>query len=337
VQTPHGVNGNGCTYSSGQLTGSNTTGGDLVSTKAPFCFPTCGDVIRRACGHPEYSDNDCYSWQSSHCNNSNGCYTYKSNTNDATINTSNCTKLTGGCGTTLSNSCFTSCGTHPGTYTSSGYYYWWWWQNPTVAVQTLIFEPGDYYFNSVQLAYSASCECIIDSQAYASGGTPGQVRFWICPTGSGDTDDNISLPITHLPASGQSAPDCGLFRIYCCKDSHACNFTRPSGCNDWQGNAVSGDFEYHCGLYACTRKPDQIPTADGTDCQTNPNIDTTKHGCTVHLCGQTTRSNGCCKITGSCISDKLQCTGGCTLNYKASVTCGNDPCSGAKCISWCKK
>ena len=338
VSTPHAVNGNGCTYSSGQFTSSHVaSGGDLVKTQTPFVFPTCADIIRRTCGHQEYSDDDCFRYQSNHCNNNTGCYTYRSDANDDSICTRNCKPVTGGCGNVLNNADFQNCGTHPGTYTSSGYYYWWFYQAPTTAVQTMIFEPGDYYFNSVQLAYAASCECVIDSQAYASGGTPGQVRFWICPTGSGDTDDNISLPITHLPATGQSDPDCGLFRIYCCKDGHSCNFNRPGNCSDWQGNTVTGDFEYKCGVYSCTKKPDQVPTSDGSGCQPNPNIESTKTGCTVHLTGQTNRSGGCCKITGSCLTDKLKCTGGCTLNFKQSVTCTSDPCSGGKCLSWCKK
>ena len=335
---PQAINANGCTYSNGQFTSSHVaTGGTLVSCNQPYVYPTCAQIIKQACGHNEYSDDDAWTWRKSNCDNANKVYTYRSDATDSTIKASNCTKVVGGCGTVLNNADWNTCNTKPGTYDSSGYYWFWYWQNPTVSVQTLIFEPGDYYFSSVQLAYDASCEMIADTQAYASGGTPGQIRFWIYDKGSSVTDDCIQLPITNTLAAGETDADCGRFRMYFGKDGHECQFKRPSGCKDWQGNTRNDDFEYHCGVYACSKQPDQIPASTGNGCQSNPSSDSTKTGCQVHLCGQTSRSSGCAKITGSCLTDKLKCEGGCTLNYKASNYCNSDPCSGGKILSWCKK
>jgi len=333
---PTAINSNTCTYSSGQFTSSNVaSGGSLCSKQAPVVYPTCASLLRKCSGNSSYTDSQAWTWRSNNCSNSSCVYHYKSTANSSTISTSNCTKLTGGCGTTLNNACWNNANTKPGTYNSSGYYWLWFWEPPTYAVQTLIFEPGDYYFTSMQLAYNCSCEMIIDPQAQASGGTPGQVRFWVNDPGSSPTSDSISLPMTNTCASGQTTPDCGLFRIYYGKDNCTCQFNRPSNCTDWQSNTVTGDFEYHCGVYACTRQPDTTVSTSG-GCQAGT-PDTTKHGCTVGLCGQTSRSNGCCKITGSCLTDKLSCQGGCTLNYQASVSCGNDPCAGGSVLSWCKK
>jgi len=333
---PTAINGNTCTYSSGQFTSSNVaSGGTLVSQQAPYVYPTCASIIRQTCGQPNYTDSQAWNWRSNNCNNSTGVYTYTNSASDATISTHNCQRVSGGCGTTLNNADWNNANTKPGTYNSNGYQWWWYWQPPTQAVQTLIFEPGDYYLTSVQLSYDCTCEMVVDPEAQASGGTPGQVRFWVYDPGSSPTNDSISNPIINTCPSGQSTPDCGKFRIYYGKDSCSCQFNRPSNCSDWQGNTVTGDFEYHCGVYACSKQPDTGVSSTG-GCQANTG-DATKHGCTVTLCGQSSRSNGCCKITGSCLTDKLSCQGGCTLNYQASSYCGNDPCSGGKVLSWCKK
>ncbi|MDR3688782.1 MAG: hypothetical protein P4L46_05325 [Fimbriimonas sp.] len=338
ISVPTGINSNGCTYTSGQLTTTHIqSGGKLCTNQAPVVYPTCASLIKKSCGHTEYSDSQAWSWCSNHCNNSSCVYTYKSGATDDTVSSHNCCQLTGGCGTSLSNSCWNNAGTHPGTYNSSGYWYWWWSSPPTYAVQTLIFEPGDYYFTSMQLAYDCSCEMVIDPEGYASGCTPGQVRFWVNDPGSSPTNDSCSLPITNTCPSGTSTPDCGKFRIYYGKDNCCCQFNRPSGCCDWQGNTITGDFEYHCGIYACTRQPDTTVSTTG-GCTPNTTIDTTKHGCKIGLCGcDSNRSHGCCKITGSCLCDKLSCQNSCTLNYQASSYCGNDPCGGGQILSWCKK
>jgi len=351
---PTAINSNTCTYSSGQFTSSNVaSGGSLCSKQAPVVYPTCASLIRKTCSQPNYTDAQAWSWRSSNCNNSSGVYTYTNYASSSTISTHNCQRVSGGCGTTLNNACWNNANTCPGTYNSSGYYWGWYWENPTYAVQTLIFEPGDYYFTSVQLAYDCTCQMIIDPQAQASGGTAGQVRFWVYDPGSSPTSDSCSLPIDCTCSNGSvfscagtaqqnstttnsSNCDCGQFRIYYGKDNCTCQFNRPSSCTDCQSNTVSGDFNYCCGLYACSKQPDTaVSTSGGCQAATD---DPTKHGCTVGLCGASnTRSSGCCKITGSCLCDKLSCQKSCTLNYQASVCCTTDPCAGGQISSWCKK
>jgi len=350
---PTAINSNTCTYSSGQFTSSNvTTGGSLCSNQAPVVYPTCASCIRKICGQPSLTDTQAYTWRSNNCSNSTGVYTYNNWTNSTTINTHNCTQVSGGCGTTLNNACWNNANTCPGTYNSGGYWWGWNWQPQSYAVQTLIFEPGDYYFTSAQLAYNCTCQLICDPQGAASGCTPGQVRFWLCP-GSNPTSDSISLPIDCTCSNGSvyscagtaqqsntttdcTKCDCGQCRIYDCKDNCSCQFNRPSGCTDCWSNSISSDFNYCCGVYASTRQPDTTVSTTG-GCQTNT-VTTTNKGCTVSLCGcDTHRSHGCCKITGSCLCDKLSCQNSCTLNFQASSTCTTDPCCGGQCASWCQK
>ncbi len=331
VTSPQVINANTCTYSSGQYTNTNVaSGGKLVTKKTPYVYPTCANVYKQSCGHPEEDDDHAWARCKSSCNNSTGVYTYRSDANDDTIKSSNCQRATFS-GNTLNNSCWNNAKTRPGTYDSN----WWWWWNPTVSVQTLIFEPGDYYFSSVQLAYDASCEMVVDPQAFASGGTPGQVRFWVHDLAANHpTDDSIALPISNTCANGQ-AVDPGMFRIYCGKDNKECRFTRPNSCKDWQGNTISGDFEFKCGVYACTKQPNTVVNSSGA-CQQQAD-DSTKHGCKIHLYGCSTRSKGCAKITGSCLSDKMIFDGGCTLNFQASAYCDKDPSCGAQITGWCRK
>jgi len=335
MTSPQAINANTCTYSSGQFTSSHVaSGGVLTKCNNPFIYPTTQTVLKTSlCGHPEYTDSQAWSWLSTHHNNGSCIYQYKSSPSSSTINTSNCQQLSFG-GTTLNNSCFASANTNPDTYDWPGY--WWWPQ--TVAVHTLIFEPGDYYFTSMQLNYAANCGMVIDSQAKACGGTAGQVRFWLYdsdPVGHGTTADNCSLKFTHTLASGQSTPDPGLFRIYCGKDNASCSFNRPSNCQDWQGNTVTGDFDYYCGIYASTKQCNGVPASSGS-CSTTTD-DSTKHGCTVGFTGTTSRSGGCSTLHGSCLTDKMSCQGYVNINYTASATCSKDPCGGAKIVSWCKK
>jgi len=350
---PTAINSNTCTYSSGQFTSSNvSSGGSLCSRQAPVVYPTCASIIRKCCSQPSYTDAQAWSWRSSNCNNSTGVYTYNSWTNNSTISTSNCQQLSGGCGTKLTNSCWNNANTCPGTSNSNGYWWGWYWGNPTYAVQTLIFEPGDYYFTSCQLAYNNTCQLVIDPQGLASGCAAGQVRFWLYDPGSSPTNDSISLPIDCTCSGGSvfscagtaqqsnattssTNCDCGMFRIYDGKDNCSCTFNRPANCTDCNSNTVTGDFTYCCGCYACTKQPDTAVSSSG-GCQAATD-DPTKHGCTVGLCGcDHNRSDGCCKITGSCLCDKLSCQNSCTLQYKASTFCGNDPCSGGQVTSWCK-
>jgi len=324
---PTAINANCSKHSSGQLTSSNLcSGGNLCQTQQPIVYPKTSDCCRNAFGcSAGTSDSVAYSTCQSHSCNSTGIYHYTSTASSSTINTHNCCQLGGGCGTSLNSNCWSNANIKPGTYTSN---YWWWWQNPTVAVQTLIFEPGDYYFSSCQLAYDASKEMIVDPCAYASGGTPGQVRFWCCDSNAssdGATNDYVQCPITNTCAAGTSTPDPGQFRLYYDKDGCSCNFTRPDNITDWTGNTVSGDFDYYCGVYSCSK-----PATDTS----------TKKGCSVGMCGTsnshgcTSSNNGCCHLHGSMLCDHLQFQGNCKCDYTQSQTCTKDPCCGGCAVSW---
>jgi len=326
---PTAINANCGKHSSGQLTNSNvSSGGNLCSCQQPLIYPKTSDCCRSAFGCSSgTSDSVAYSTCQTHSCNSTGIYHYTANANSSTINTSNCCQLTGGCGTSLNNNCWENANIKPGTYTSN---YWWWWQNPTVAVQTLIFEPGDYYFSSCQLAYDASKEMIVDPCAYASGGTPGQVRFWCCDSNAatdGATNDYVQCPIKNTCAAGTSTPDPGQFRLYYDKDGCTCTFTRPDNITDWTGNTLSGDFDYYCGCYASS-KPANDTSA--------------KKGCCIGFCGTANQghngcggsNDGCAHLHGSMLCDHLAFQGNCKCDYTVSQTCTKDPCCGGCAVSW---
>jgi len=319
---PTCINANCGNHSSGQLKSSNcSSGGHLCQVQQPLVYPKTSDCCRNCFGcDPGDSDDTAWTACQNHSCNASGCiYHYSSSASDSTINTHNCDPLPGGCGNQLTNSCWANANIKPGTYTSN---YWWWWQNPTVAVQTLIFEPGDYYFTSMQLAYDASKEMVIDPCAYASGGTPGQVRFW-CHGGT--TDDYVQCPITNTCASGTSTPDPGLFRIYYDKDNCTCTFQRPDNITDWTGNTRNDDFNYYCGIYACTK-----PCGDtSSKCGTNIGFTGTNN---TNGCGSS--NHGKANLCGSMLCDHLKFQGCCNANYTVSKTCTKDPCSGGCAVSW---
>jgi hypothetical protein len=327
VTAPQCINANCSKHTSGQFTTSNVcSGGSLNSCQPPIVYPKTSDCCRSCFGcAPGTSDSATYSTCQSHCCNSSCVYQYTNYANSSTINTRNCCPLSGGCGTQLNNNCFSNANICPGTYTSNG---WWWWSNPTVAVQTLIFEPGDYYFTSMQLAYDASKQIIIDPCAYASGGTAGQVRFWCCDCNAatdGATNDYCQMPVTNTCASGTSTPDPGQFRIYYDKDGCSCNFSRPDNINDWTGNTVSGDFNLYCGIY-CSSKP-ATDTSSKTGCCCSFTGTSNQHGCG-------SSNDGCIHLCGSCLCDKMSFSGNCKCDYTPSQTCTKDPCSGAQVLSW---
>jgi len=324
---PTCINANCSKHSSGQLTSGNcSSGGNLCSCQPPLVYPKTSDCCRSCFGcAPGTSDSATYSTCQSHCCNSSCVYQYTNSAYNTNINTNNCCPLSGGCGQQLNSNCFNNANIEPGTYNSNG---WWWWQNPTVAVQTLIFEPGDYYFNSMQLPYDASKQIIIDPCAYASGGTPGQVRFWCCDCNAatdGATNDYCQQPITNTCPSGSSTPDPGQFRLYYDKDSCTCNFTRPDNITDCNGNTVTGDFNYYCGIYACSK-----PATDTSS----------KVGCCCSFCGTSNHSgcsssnDGCAHLCGSMLCDHLSFQGNCKCDYTVSKTCTKDPCSGGCAVSW---
>jgi len=324
---PTCINANCQNHSSGQLKSSNcSSGGNLCSCQPPIICPKTSDCCRQCFGCAAgTSDATAYSTCQSHCCNSSCVYQYTSNAYSSTINTQNCCPLSGGCGQKLTNSCWSNANIKPGTYTSNN---WWWWQQPTVAVQTLIFEPGDYYFTDCKLAYDASKECIIDPCAYASGGTPGQVRFWCCDCNAGTdgaTSDYVQCPIKNTCASGSSTPDPGQFRLYYDKDGCSCTFTRPDNVCDWTGNTVTGDFDYYCGVYACSK-----PCGDTSS----------KKGCCCGFCGTSNQggcgssNDGCSHLHGSLLCDHCSFQGNCKCDYTVSQTCTKDPCSGGCAVSW---
>ncbi len=327
---PTCINCNHGAHPSGQFgSGNCCSGGHVCSCTPPIVYPRTADCCRNCFGcSPSCSDATAYSTCQSHCCNSSCVYQYTSTASSSTICTQNCCPLPGGCGTQLNNNCWANANIKPGTYTSD---YWWWWQNPTVAVQTLIFEPGDYYFTDLKCAYDASKECIIDPCAYASGGTPGQVRFWCCDCNAktdGATNDYIQCPITNTCAAGSSTPDPGQFRIYYDKDSCTCTFTRPDNICDWTGNTVTGDFNYYCGIYCCSK-----PAGDSSS----------RVGCCCGFCGTQNKNgcgsqnDGCAHLCGSMLCDKLSFQGNCECDYCQSQTCTKDPCSGGCAVSWsCK-
>lgn len=328
---PCAINANCSKHSSGQLTSSNLcSGGYLCSQQAPIVYPRtatcCGTCFGCASGS---SDATCFSACKTQCCNSSCVYTYNNNAWNSTINTNNCCKLSGGCGNQLTSSCWNNAGYDPSTYTSQG---WWWGDPATQAAQTLIFEPGDYYFTSMQLAYDCTKEFIVDPCAYASGGTPGQVRFWFYDPNSatdGNPADSCCQQITNTCASGSSTPDPGQFRIYYGKDNCTCNFQRPNNVTAWTGYTLTGDFNLYCGVYACTKQATDTSSLCGTNC--------CFQGCAASsgCSGQpNTSTGGRCNLCGSMLSDHCQFSGCCNLNYTQSQCCTKDPCCGATCSGW---
>ncbi len=326
-KSPCAINANSDQFSDSRFDSTCVnTGGQLCSVSPPVCYPKTSDVCRKVFGcNDTDSDATAYSkCQQNSCNNT-GVYQYNNAwwSSDSSINTSNCCQYTG-IGNTLTCDDFNNANIKPGTWSN-------WWDNNsnTCAVQTLIFEPGDYYFTKAQIAYQANCEMVVDPCAYASGGTPGQVRFWVCDANSntnGNTTDYCQIPIKNTCPSGQS-PDPGQFRIYYGKDGGTCTFTRPDSCKDYQGNTVTGDFNYCCGIYACT-KPATV-TSSQNGCTT-----TTTVGATVSFCGHSTDSTKCCNINGSMLCDKCQYSGNCKPTYVQSQTCTKDPVCGGQVLKW---
>ena len=258
----------------------------------------------------DYSDSAAFSICKANSYNSFGVYQYKQSAQSATICPQNCTKYYG-CGYSLNNWSFGYANYKPGTFI---------YNNP---VQTLIFEPGDYYFTSINLAYEASCEMICDCGALASGGTPGQVRFWVYDPGYNPQSDYIQLPITSTCAAGESTPDTGKFRIYYAKDGCALSFTRPPNIQDCTGKTITGDFDYYCGVYACTKPANDTSCSQGTTVSINGTCLSTA-----------TPGKGCCNFHGSLICDNLNCSGACNIQYIDSNCTDKDLTTPSNIISW---
>jgi len=302
-----------------------TNGGQLLSNSQPLVMPKTVDAcsacfgFNRTNSQPGCSgdshDSNIFNNCKNNCKNSSGIYQYNNNARASNISPQNCTKFNY-LGYQLNNDCFGYANIKPGTG--------WWWgnnNNNSCAVNTLIFEPGDYYFTDINLLYDASCELIIDSGALASNGTPGQVRFWIYSNDG--NSDCIQIPITNTLAPGETTIDPGKFRIYYAKDGCTLSFTRPNNISDCNGNEITGDFDYYCGLYSCTK-----PCGDNT-CSV---------GTTVSINGtcqqKANPGTGCCNFHGCMVCDKLVCSGACNINFTQSRNCGKDLCNNGTILSW---
>jgi hypothetical protein len=185
-------------------------------------------------------------------------------------------------------------------------------------IRTLIFEPGDYYFTSVNLGFDYATQIVMDPQAHASGGTPGQIRFWIYDPANGTQNDTMALPITSTLASGELVADPANFRLYYAKDNKTFSFQRPSGVTYLNESthtidALNGDFDVYGGVYAVTR----VVNDSSTSSLSGTNIDFTG----------TSSGGGQIVLRGSLLADKLSFHGPCSVVYINSVS-PNDPVSG---------
>jgi hypothetical protein len=165
-------------------------------------------------------------------------------------------------------------------------------------VKTLIFEPGDYFFTNIDVIGDASTQLIIDSQAKATGGTAGQVRFWVYNSAStGNQTDYINIPVKATLATGSSTPDTKLFRIYYGQDAGTFSFTRPSGFVDYDGS--NSGFTVYGAVYAVTKQPGDTSSLTGTS------IDFTGIG-------------GSITLNGALIADKVTFHYICNIIYNES-------------------
>ncbi|MBS1702590.1 MAG: hypothetical protein JST12_13065 [Armatimonadetes bacterium] len=164
----------------------------------------------------------------------------------------------------------------------------------SIGVRTLIFEPGDYYFNNISLPYNSQTDLYIDPNALASGGTPGQVRFWINDTSGGAQNDNIQLQVN--VAGGLTDPS--LFRIYVGKKGKTFQFSRPSNPVDYLGTALTGDFNVYGGVYAVCNAPGDASS-----------------GSTIIFDGPTATGSPRIVLTGSLLADSVNFNGNCKIVY----------------------
>jgi hypothetical protein len=275
-------------------------GASFYTQAGPFIYPTTVSVLKRTFGIDSYSDSAAWAWLSNNNSNSTGVYAYRGSATSATLSTANCARLSFS-GTDFSNknpNNWSGAGVKPGTSSK---------------VKTLIFEPGDYYFTSVNLIYDATTELIVDPQALASGGTPGQIRFWIYDPGSSQ-NDAMALPISVTMPSGATTADPSTFRVYYGKDGKTFSFQRPSNTKDYNGNPILGDFNVFGGVYAVTKPPgDTSSQLVGTQ---------------IDFTGSTGTGNGRIVLNGSLLADKVSFHGPGTVNFLTSSG-PSDPPAGA--------
>ena len=295
------------------------SGSSICERNTPYAYPTCSTALKKTCGLNSYTDSGAWSWIKNNSDNYNGCYTYRSGVSSSSISSSTCTRA-GYSGTTCRN--FSS----SNQYSSGTWDYCHSKPGTSGNVKTLILEPGDYYFSSFQLTYDAGTELVIDPQAYASNGTPGQIRIWINDTSYGASDDGVYMPIKMTTPSGVTDADPSMFRIYYAKDGNCLTFYRPSGCRDWRGNSITADWDFCGGVYAITR------TANTQGCSTTQGAKVQMIGCT----NPTYTGNGKCHWTGSVMCDKTSYYGSCKMDGASSCAHKSDPPCGAKiCGRYC--
>lgn len=107
-------------------------------------------------------------------------------------------------------------------------------------VRTMIFPPGDYFFENITLVYKAESEIIIDNAGLSVGGNPTQrqVRFFLY---GNSTRDSVGIPLQ------MTAPtNAKLFRIYDGKDGSVFQIARDSH--------VTGEYTIAGCIYAATAR-----------------------------------------------------------------------------------
>jgi hypothetical protein len=107
--------------------------------------------------------------------------------------------------------------------------------------KTLIFQPGDYYFEKIDLGDNQNTEFIIDNAGLTmAGGNPNRmpVRFFVAGTGQ---QDNIAIEVKQTDPS-----DPGALRVFYNKPGCVFNIIRPSS---WTSGT---SMNTTCGVYAVT-------------------------------------------------------------------------------------
>jgi len=288
-------------------------GSVLTTQQPPKSFDRTIDSMKRVFGITATDDLSAGLALLARSSNSTGVYTYKPLVGSATLSLANCTKVSLP-SSALENynilnvllptkACWDLCNVKPGTGGK---------------VKTLIFEPGDYYLNDINLNYDASTELVIDPMALASGGTPGPVRFWVYDVPLLGGSDHIDLPVVMTKASGASAPDPSLFRIYYAKDGYTLTLNRKPNLKDYTGANLTGDFNLYGCLYGITK-----PT-NASGLITN----LLWYGSKVTLAGTAGATGGGVVVNGSVIADRIGFSGPCAINF-ASSSDASDPGVGA--------
>lgn len=310
------LNANTALCASAQFTTSSVrSGSSLVTKTAPVTYARTANVMSSLTGIPILDEALAWVNLLTVVKNSTGIYTYKLAAASSTLSPTNCVR-TSLPTNTLENYnilnillptkvCWDYCNVKPGTGSK---------------VKTLIFEPGDYFLNDINLNYDASTELVIDPQALASGGTPGPIRFWVYDVPLLGGNDHIDIPIQMTKASGATTPDSSQFRIYYAKDGYTLTLNRPSNCKDYTGATLSGDFNLYGSLYSVTKLPNDTSLLGGL----------LVYGTKVVLAGTTGSSNGKMVVNGSIIADHIGFKGPCTVNAATGGT--SDPGSGGRIL-----